>query len=226
MTFKALIMDDDRDLHAQVRAILEGAGAEVTSAFDTGSGAHAFRQTKFELMVLRTQNLPHVFESGPQITGMLRREGGPSKEAFVIGLSGDMTDRPKCHAAGMTLVIKRPVVKHELLGALRSLDLIGPRAPSTTAASVAVFEALANPLRVKLLTIVARTGPASATTLAREMAMSRQKLEFHLKDLRRAKLVASRREGREMLFTSRTDDLEAVAQWMIQFAEQPDVTAP
>jgi DNA-binding transcriptional ArsR family regulator len=137
-----------------------------------------------------------------------------------------MTDRQKCIAAGMARVIERPVVKHVLLGVLRDLGLVSPRAPSTTAASVAVFEALANPLRVELLTILARSGPTSATTLAREMAMSRQKLEFHLKDLRRAKLVESRREGRETLFAARTNDLEAVAQWVTQFAAEPDVTPP
>jgi DNA-binding transcriptional ArsR family regulator len=222
MTFKALIMDDDRDLHAQVRAILEDAGAEVTSAFDSSAGHHAQQVTAFELIVVRTQGLPNL--SGPLIVELLRRLGGPSKDAYVIGLSGDMTDRAKCHAAGMTRVIGRPVTKHALLGTLRDWDLVSPRAPSTTAASIAVFNALANPLRLKLLTILARGGPASATALAQEMAMSRQKLEFHLKDLRQAKLVQSRRQGREMLFAARTDDLEAVAQWMIQFAAQPDLT--
>ncbi len=222
MTFKALIMEDDRDLHVQVKAILRGAGAEVTSAFDTGNGAIAFQQTKFELIVVRTQGFPHL--SGPLVTEQVRRLGELSKNAYLIGLSGDMTDSRKCHAAGMDRVIARPVTEHLLLGALRDWGFVTPRAPSTTAASVVVFEALANPLRVKLLMLLARTGWASATTLAHEMAMSRQKLEFHLKDLRRAKLVESHRKGREMLFAARADNLEAVAQWLIQFSAQPDVS--
>ena len=187
MTFKALVMDDDRDLNAQVRAILEGAGAEVTSLFDSGGGPNVFQGTKFGLIVVRTQGLPGL--SGPLVVEQVRRLGELSKDAYLIGLSTDMTDSRKCHNAGMDRVLARPVTTHLLLGALRDWGFVSPCAPSTTAASITVFEALANPLRVKLLSLLARTGRASSTTLAHEMAMSRQKLEFHLKDLRRAKLV-------------------------------------
>jgi CheY-like chemotaxis protein len=216
MAFSALIVDDDREIQAQLRTILEGAGATVTSAYASIDGRREPDRSVFDLIVLRT-DMPEL--NGVWIAEALRRERGPSAEAFVIGLSGDMTRGYvlKCHHAGMTRVLERPVITNKLLAALKDFGLVTPPKPATTATSVAVFAALSQPLRLKLIGVLTDGGPASASKLAREMEMSRQKLDFHLKALKEAGLVDASPHGREMQYSAQTGDLEAVAQWLIGF---------
>ena len=85
-----------------------------------------------------------------------------------------------------------------------------------------VFAALADPTRWRVLTLLADRGEGTATTLAAELPVSRVAVIKHLAVLDRAGLVESRREGREVRYTVRTEPLEATARWMAQRAAQWD----
>jgi DNA-binding transcriptional ArsR family regulator len=90
-----------------------------------------------------------------------------------------------------------------------------------------VFSALADPTRRAVLYRLMRSGEQSASTLAEGFPVSRQAVIKHLDSLHRAMLVTSRKEGREMLFRARAEQLAATgaamqaigASWEASLAE-------
>jgi DNA-binding transcriptional ArsR family regulator len=87
-----------------------------------------------------------------------------------------------------------------------------------TASVDRVFTALADPTRRQLLELLGGRAPASATTLARGLPVSRQAVLKHLTVLADSDLVTSGREGREVLFRVRPEPLVATASWMTTLA--------
>jgi DNA-binding transcriptional ArsR family regulator len=86
-----------------------------------------------------------------------------------------------------------------------------------TAAGVdvgAVLAAMADPTRRQLLDVLVDAGRASATTLAGRLPVSRQAVVKHLRVLEDAGLVAGTRAGREVLYSARTEPLDASARWL------------
>ena len=77
-----------------------------------------------------------------------------------------------------------------------------------------VFTALADPTRREVLRLVSERGPASATTLERELPVSRQAVVKHLVVLSRAGLVAGRREGQQVRYTLVPEPLDEAAAWI------------
>lgn len=78
----------------------------------------------------------------------------------------------------------------------------------------AVFDALADPTRRRVLRAVAEQGPATATELALHLPVSRQAVAKHLGVLRGAGLVTHERAGREQRYTARGDPLFDAATWL------------
>jgi DNA-binding transcriptional ArsR family regulator len=78
----------------------------------------------------------------------------------------------------------------------------------------AVFAALADPTRRRVLRLVAEHGPTSATTLEREMPVTRQAIAKHLLVLSHAGLVARRREGQEVRYALVPEQLSGAAEWI------------
>jgi len=75
----------------------------------------------------------------------------------------------------------------------------------------AVFAALADPTRWRLLGTLARQGEGTATTLAAELPISRPAVIKHLVVLDRAGLVTRRRAGREVRYRVEPARLEQTA---------------
>jgi DNA-binding transcriptional ArsR family regulator len=86
----------------------------------------------------------------------------------------------------------------------------------------AVFGALADPTRRRLLTLLDEHGPASATELARELPMTRQAIVKHLGALADAGLVDSRRDGRAMRFHPTPAPMSDAVGWMADVGAQWD----
>ena len=78
----------------------------------------------------------------------------------------------------------------------------------------AVFAALADPTRRRLLTRLRQGGPRTATDLARDLPMSRQAVVHHLQALDGAGLVDARRAGREVRWSATTVGLAEAKAWM------------
>ena len=86
----------------------------------------------------------------------------------------------------------------------------------------AVFAALADPTRWRVLTLLAERGEGTATTLAGELPVSRPAVIKHLAVLDRAGLVESRRRGRKVRYTVRPERLDATARRLAGLAAEWD----
>lgn len=85
-----------------------------------------------------------------------------------------------------------------------------------------VFAALADLTRRRILDVLAARGQATATTIARELPVSRQAVVKHLAILDRAGLVEGRRQGREVRYAVRPERLDTTARWMARLAADWD----
>lgn len=92
---------------------------------------------------------------------------------------------------------------------------------TATDAQGVVFEALSDPMRRRLLVQLA-AAPATATTLAGELPISRQAVAKHLDALSRAGLLARERSGREVVYRVTPAPLTDAIRWMIDVAGQWD----
>ncbi|WP_030683157.1 ArsR/SmtB family transcription factor [Streptomyces cellulosae] len=86
-----------------------------------------------------------------------------------------------------------------------------------------VLVALADPMRRRILAVLAAQGAGTATTLAAELPVSRQAVVKHLAILDRAGLVAGHRSGREVRYLLSPQRLDATARWMAGLAAEWDV---
>ncbi|MFC4591983.1 ArsR/SmtB family transcription factor [Sphaerisporangium corydalis] len=85
-----------------------------------------------------------------------------------------------------------------------------------------VLVALADPMRRRLLDLLAARGEATATMLAGGVPVSRQAVVKHLAVLEAAGLVSGGRVGREVRYAVRPAALDATARWMAALASDWD----
>jgi ArsR family transcriptional regulator, arsenate/arsenite/antimonite-responsive transcriptional repressor len=106
----------------------------------------------------------------------------------------------------------------------RPLAVLQPRGPlaeprvvaETRNLTVEAFRALADPIRLELLALVAAYGPICVCHLEEQLPYSQSRISKHLGTLRRAGLVSSRREGAWVYYET-SDEMLAVAH---EFLEQ------
>jgi DNA-binding transcriptional ArsR family regulator len=80
--------------------------------------------------------------------------------------------------------------------------------------SEAVFSALADPTRRRLMARLSAQGPATASDLARELPITRQAIAKHFAALEEAGLVTGERVGREHRYRLTPAPLTEVMTWM------------
>jgi DNA-binding transcriptional ArsR family regulator len=85
----------------------------------------------------------------------------------------------------------------------------------------AVFDALADPMRRRLLATIAQR-PATATELASELPITRQAVAKHLGSLSEAGLLARERSGRDVRYRVTPAPLSGAASWMAAVGGQWD----
>ena len=85
-----------------------------------------------------------------------------------------------------------------------------------------LWAAVADPTRRRLLDALLARGEATATTLARDLPVTRQAVAKHLSVLERAGLVDSRRLGREVRYAVRPERLDAATEWLARVAAEWD----
>jgi DNA-binding transcriptional ArsR family regulator len=78
----------------------------------------------------------------------------------------------------------------------------------------AVFVALADPTRRRVVETLARGGTVTASGLAAQLPMTRQAVAKHLSALRGADLVTVSRVGRETHYKLRPQPLDEAAHWI------------
>jgi len=86
----------------------------------------------------------------------------------------------------------------------------------------AVFAALSDSTRRRLLATLAQRGAATATELARELPMSRQAVSKHLGVLAEAGLVKSEPAGRAVRYRPTPAPMSEAVEWMTAVGRQWD----
>jgi DNA-binding transcriptional ArsR family regulator len=86
----------------------------------------------------------------------------------------------------------------------------------------AVFAALSDGTRRSLYATLGERGEATATDLARALPVTRQAVHKHLGTLAAAGLVATRREGREVLYRPTPAPMSEALAWMAEVGAQWD----
>jgi DNA-binding transcriptional ArsR family regulator len=85
-----------------------------------------------------------------------------------------------------------------------------------------VLAALADPTRRAVFERLTSDGPATATTLAAEMPVSRQAIAKHLTALGSAGLVDRVESGREVVYSARTEPLAELTTWVETVGDEWD----
>jgi DNA-binding transcriptional ArsR family regulator len=85
-----------------------------------------------------------------------------------------------------------------------------------------LWAAVADPTRRRMLDVLLTEGDGTATTLARELPVTRQAVAKHLAVLHRAGLVEGARQGREVRYAVRPQQLDAAARSMASVAARWD----
>jgi ArsR family transcriptional regulator, cadmium/lead-responsive transcriptional repressor len=86
----------------------------------------------------------------------------------------------------------------------------------------ALWAAVADPTRRRVLDVLLEHGEASTTTLASELPVTRQAVAKHLVVLNRVGLVTGRRRGREVRYAVRPERMDDAAEAMARVAAQWD----
>jgi DNA-binding transcriptional ArsR family regulator len=82
----------------------------------------------------------------------------------------------------------------------------------------AIFAALADPTRRRILVRLSSGGEGAVTALARPFRVSLPAISRHLRVLEKARLIDRRREGRVHLIRIRAAGLKPARDWMVQCA--------
>jgi DNA-binding transcriptional ArsR family regulator len=86
----------------------------------------------------------------------------------------------------------------------------------------AVFEALGDATRRRLLDQLSNEGPLSATDLAPSYPISRQAVVKHLGTLTDAGLLVPERRGRDVLYRVQGEPMAAAAAWLVDIGARWD----
>ena len=86
----------------------------------------------------------------------------------------------------------------------------------------ALWSAIADPSRRRVLDLLVRGGEASASGLAGRVPFSRQAVSKHLVVLEQAGLISRRKQGREVLYQVDAHRLDQAAQAMAELARRWD----
>ncbi len=93
---------------------------------------------------------------------------------------------------------------------------------ATAGAQDAVFAALSDPTRRRLMALLSEAGDATPTELAALLPVSRQAVAKHLASLGDAGLVSSSRTGREVRYRLTPEPLSGAVSWMATVGAQWD----
>ena len=88
--------------------------------------------------------------------------------------------------------------------------------------SAQLFQALGDPIRLRVVSRLSSEGPASIAELTEGSKVSRQAVTKHLTMLTEAGLLRGRRRGRERIWELRTERIEAARRALEQVSKQWD----
>ena len=160
---RVLVIDDDRELCALIRAYLEPLGYEVTAEHDGPGGAERALAGKFQAVILDV-NLPGM--DGFEVLKRLRVQ--TDVPILMLTSRGEETDRIVGLEMGADDYLPKTFSSRELLARLRAVTRRNTR---TTAVEKAEAEIIVGPLRLN---------PNARVAILDEKPLSLTALEFEL----------------------------------------------
>jgi ArsR family transcriptional regulator, arsenate/arsenite/antimonite-responsive transcriptional repressor len=92
--------------------------------------------------------------------------------------------------------------------------------------TVETYRALADPIRLQLIALIAARGPICVCHLEEELPYSQPRISKHLATLRRAGLVSTRREGNWVYYSVDLDGLGVARDFMDQLERSIRIPHP
>lgn len=92
----------------------------------------------------------------------------------------------------------------------------------TAAATAAVFDALGDPNRLRIVMGLCDAGPNSTLRVADSVSLSRQATTKHLELLQAAGMVSSAKCGRERIWNVEVQPLAAASDWLTSLSQRWD----
>jgi DNA-binding transcriptional ArsR family regulator len=86
----------------------------------------------------------------------------------------------------------------------------------------AIFAALADPTRRRIVQRLSEQGETRVTGLAKPFRISLPAISRHIRVLEKARLIERRRSGREHFIRRRAEGLEDARKWIMQYAQAWD----
>ena len=86
------------------------------------------------------------------------------------------------------------------------------------------FRALCDPLRIQVIELL-RSQELCVCELCEQLDVSQSKLSFHLKNLKEAKLICSRQQGRWMYYRLNPPQFALLQQYLAQYQVEPVLSA-
>ncbi len=113
-----LVVEDNQTNQRVVRLILEKLGCSVSVAADGAQALQLCHRQRFDLIFMDIQ-MPVM--DGLEATRRIRAHAAPNARVPILALTANAMedDRQRCFSAGMSGYLSKPIVRHELLAALR-----------------------------------------------------------------------------------------------------------
>ncbi|MFW6153701.1 MAG: response regulator transcription factor [Planctomycetota bacterium] len=115
---KILLVDDDADIVAAMRAALKDTGAEVSTAGDGDTAVRKIASEEPDLVVLDMM-LPK--RSGFLVIEHLRDQGGEAPEIIMITGNEGTRHRIYAESLGVAMYINKPFRMERLIGGIKTV---------------------------------------------------------------------------------------------------------
>lgn len=194
---KILIVDDDREMRAHLTEIVREAGYETAEAASGREAVEKSIDVDFDLVLLDLM-MPRM--NGIDVIGELRKVA-PRARIIMLTAFATVESAVDVIKRGASDYLSKPFKIDDLLARMRRvLEEASFDACALKGDLDCILGSLANPIRRKIISIIAARRSVRLMELARELNIEdHTKVIFHLKILREAGLVEQDRDRSYLL---------------------------
>jgi DNA-binding NtrC family response regulator len=187
-----LVVDDDTDLRETIVEILDDQGYSVAAA--------ASAESALEAMAGQPARVVLVDNMMPGMSGMtlipLLKQQYPATKVIMITAFSTVENAVTAMRSGADDYLAKPFKREELLVAIRRvLEIVKFEQREGEPLMDEALSSLANPLRRQILIMLAQAGTMRFMDITRSLGIQdHTKVNFHLRNLKNARLIGQDRE--------------------------------
>lgn len=189
---RILIVDDDKELRSHVAEILKGAGYHTDEASSGSAAVTRAAAATYDIILLDM-----IMPKGSGLEALAEiRKVAPRAKVIMITAFATIENAVDAMKRGACDFISKPFKINELLMTIRRvLEESRVEECDTSQDLDTLLGALSNPIRTKIIRLVASRKSMRLMELARELAIEdHTKVIFHLKILREAGIIGQNSE--------------------------------